>query len=447
MPFTPSDYPSNVISGVSRFVSDSIITFLLAILNRGLGIGVGILLAHALGPIGKGYVAYAPIALDLFVTAMNGVAQAVTFQYGRNRLPGGAVHRAMMRIVIAVSIPCTVVLALVGWLVPSQHVLIAAAAALPFAMYTTAAMGLLIGADRISATNVQRTIISTGFNAVTVALVLVVHADYRAVLAAWVVSYAAAAIYSYLALRPFIADDAPATAAIVREQASFGSTSGIAQLAGYINMRIDVIVVSFTLGARAVGIYTVAVALAELMWQISSPLCIAAFPRIATGDERASALFTAKLIRHILAIMVPVGLVAFFAGPYLITLLYGAPFTPSGPALQWIIPGVVAYAVEIPLGYYLMVRLARPWIIVAIQTASIVVCAAVTFATVHTYGINGAAAATSLTYIGVVIVKAAIFARATGTGPKVLLLVHREDIRDVVALARKLAARFSPLRA
>ena len=432
---------------ISRFVSDSITTFLVSIVNRGLGIGVGIVLARYLGPVGKGYVAYAPIALTLFVTAMNGVAQAVTFQYGRNRLPGGAVHRAMTRIVTVACVPTTFALALVAWLVPSQHVLIYAALALPFAMYATAAGGLLVGADRISATNVQSAIISTGFNAITVALVVLFHADYHVVLTAWVVSYAASAAYSYWASRPFIRDSEPATAAIVREQASFGATSGLAQLAGFLNMRIDVIVVSFTLGARALGLYTLAVGLAELVWQVISPFCIAAFPRISNGDERTAARFTARLIRHILTIMVPVGIICFLAGPTLITLVYGHAFAASGGALRWIVPGVVAYAVEVPLGYYLMVRLARPWTIVIIQSASIVLCAAITLATVHRYGIDGAAAATSITYIGVVTVKGAIFARATATSPRRMLLVNRDDIGAMRDIIGRLASRVVMRRA
>jgi O-antigen/teichoic acid export membrane protein len=435
------------VPAVSRFVSDSITTLLVAIFNRGIGIGAGIVLARYLGPVGKGYVAYAPIVMELFVTAMNGVAQAVTYQYGRNGLPGAAVHRAMTRIVIAASIPLSIAIAVVAWLVPSQHVLIAAAVALPFALYTTAAMGMLIGADRISATNVQRAIISSGFNAVTVAVVVLLHADYRVVLGAWAVSYIAAAIYSYVAMRPFIKGDERATPAMVREQLSFGSTSGLAQLAGFINMRIDVIVVSFALGVKAVGLYTLAVNLAELLWQVSAPMATAAFPRIATGDEGASARFTAKLIRHILALMVPIGVVCFFAGPPLITLLYGHAFEASGGALRFIVPGVVAYAVEGPLGYYLLVRMARPWLIVAIQSASVVVCAGLTFATVHTYGIEGAAAATSITYVAVVVIKGSIFLRATGMKLRDLVMISSDDVRDVASIGQKIVRRFVPARA
>jgi O-antigen/teichoic acid export membrane protein len=433
--------------GVSRFVSDSILTFLLAIFNRGLGIGAGIVLARYLGPVGKGYVAYAPIALELFVTAMNGVSQAVTFQFGRNGLPGAAVHKAMMRIVTAASIPSALALGIAAWRFPSQHVLIASAIALPFAMYTTAATGLLLGADRVAETNVQRTIISSGFNAITVALVVFFHADYRLVLCAWVASYAGAAIYTYIASRPFISGNEPATREIVREQASFGATSGVAQLAGYVNMRIDVIVVSFALGAKAVGLYTLAVGLAELLWQVSAPLAMSAFPRIAIGDEQTSVAFTAKLIRHILAIVLPIGLIFFFAGPPLMGLLYGRAFEPSGEALRWILPGVVAYAAEVPLGYYLMVRLARPWVIVAIQTASIVVCGGLTLATVHTWGINGAAAATSLTYVAVVIVKGTVFARATGTSARDILMVDRDDLSQLKQIVLKVIARVIPARA
>jgi O-antigen/teichoic acid export membrane protein len=436
--------------GMSRFVSDSIVTFTLSVLNRVLGIGAGIVLARYLGPVGKGYIAYAPIALGVFVTAMSGVAQAATYQYGRNKLPGGAVHRAMCAITMAASIPCAIIVALIAWLVPSQQVLLATAVALPFALYTTAVTGLLLGADRVSSTNIQGTILSTGFNALTVCLVIFAHADYRVVLAAWVLSYAASALYSYLAVKPFIRDDAPATRAIVVEQASFGATSGLAQLAGYINMRVDVFIVSLVLGARELGLYSLTVNLAELLWQVSGPLCMASFPRIGNSDDRTSAAFTAKLIRHIFMIMIPAGLICFFAGPPLLTLAYGAPFAGSGEALRWIIPGVVAYSVEVPLGYFLLIRLGRPWLIVAIQSTSVVVCALLTFATIHRYGINGAAAATSITYVAVVAVKAAIFMRATGTPLSRLVLVRREDLTGLLRIARQIVSRvtrFIPARA
>jgi O-antigen/teichoic acid export membrane protein len=211
-------------------------------------------------------------------------------------------------------------------------------------------------------------------------------------------------------------------------------------------MRIDVIVVSFALGAGAVGLYTLAVGLAEMLWQLSSPLCIAAFPRIATGEEREGAAFTAKLIRHIIVLIVPVAALCFAIAPPLIGLVYGPAFEATGGAFRWILPGVAAYAIEVPLGYFLMVRLARPWLIVAIQCVSIAACGALTLATVHRFGIDGAAAATSITYIAVVLIKGAIFARATGTSARDLLLVRRDELLDAARLGRRLVARLSPIR-
>jgi len=201
--------------------------------------------------------------------------------------------------------------------------------------------------------------------------------------------------------------------------------------------------VSLMLGARELGFYTLSVGLAEMIWQLSSPLCIAAFPRIAIDDAGSAVAFTARLIRHILAIVVPIGVVCFIAAPPLISLVYGRAFAPAGEAVRWILPGVVAYAVEVPLGYYLLVRLRRPWTIVVIQSVSVVLCAAIAAVLIKPYGINGAAAATSLTYVGVVIVKGAIFARTTGTHPRRLLLIGRDD---ALAIRRMLASALARVR-
>jgi O-antigen/teichoic acid export membrane protein len=337
------------------------------------------------------------------------------------------------------------VLAVVGALVPSQAPLIAVAVAVPFAMYGQATNGILLAADRVSATNVKALITGSVLNAVLIALLVLLHVDAWIVIWAWVASYVAAAGYTWFALRPFVREGGPPPGEIIREQAIFGLKAGGGQVAAYINLRIDVILVSAVLGARALGLYTLAVTVSELLWQLSQPVCWSAFGRIATAPRDESAAFAAKLVRHIVAIVLPVAAVLFIVGPVAIAIVYGAPFADSGGALRWILPGVAAYAAEIPIGYYLLVKEARPVLVVGCQTVSLLACAALTLITLPRWGIDGAAFATSATYIGVVVVQAAVFIRTTGIPVRDLLILRRDDFGRLSGLFARMRARAGAL--
>lgn len=430
---------------MSRFARDGLQTLALSGLSRALGIGIGIVLARALGPGGKGDVAYAAIALELFIVAIGGVAQAVTFQYARNGLPGGAVYRAMLRIVAAIALPAALALAAVALFVPSQRALLWTALAIPVALYGEATLGMLIGAQQIGASNVQRAFSTVAFNLAAMVALLVFHAGTSTVLLLWVLGYAAGAVYAAFAVRPFVREGGAAET-LVREQAGFAVKAASAGVAGYLNMRVDVVVVSLLLSAQALGNYTLAITTAEMLWQLSAPFCWAGMGRMASLPLADAAAFTAKLTRHIIALVVPLGIVLFAVGPLAMTAVYGTAFEPAAGALRWILPGVIAYAIEIPLGYFLMVKLGRPLVIVAIQSASIAVCAALAFVTVRRWGIDGAAAATSVTYIGVVIAKAIVFARATALSARDLTVLRRSDVAFAMDYASRRIARASSRR-
>lgn len=432
---------------MSKFISDSARTFCSSVANQATGIAVGIVLARYLGPVGKGYIAYAAICVQLVATATGGIAQAVTYQYGACGLPGAAVYKAMRGIVGCAAAVTVAILVTMALMVPSQAVLLWAALAAPFALYVQATSGMMYAANRVSATNVQSLIVGTGYAVLTLAAVVAFGSNYEIVLGVWAGSYVAAACYSWWIVRPYVADGAATSRAIVWEQLTFGGKTSAAQVAASLNMRIDIFVVNAVLGAVALGVYTLAVAIGELLWQLGTPITVAAFPRIITAPPAEAAAFTAKLIRHILALVVPAAALLWVLAPTLITGVYGPAFRGAGDALRWLMLGMVAYAAEAPLGYYLLVRLKRPGLILAIQASSAVVCAAITIATVRSFGILGAAAATTVTYVAVVVVKAWIFHTATGISPAKLLFVDLDEVRDALRLMIRMVARLRPARA
>lgn len=393
-------------------------------------IAAGIVIARMIGPTGKGFVSYAATAATLVSVFFYGFSDAVFYQFGKQKYPARAVYNAIMRVTllaVGLAVPVLVVIALA---VPSQLPLAAAAAAIPFLLYMQLTTPFLLVCEKILATNIRALTQSLGIAVVTIPLLLFTHLGLSAVVGVWILFYIVNAVQSYWAMRPILASSAPADEApkeLAREQVSFGSRAAGASIAGYLNLRVDVFVVSAMLSATALGWYTLAIASGEMLWQVTRAVVWPALGRIGSDSLADAALLVARLTRNILLIVGILGIVAFAIGPWLITHVYGEAFAPAGVALRWVLPGLVVYAAEVALSKFILLQLGRPFTLIWIQSLAAAVCAAVTIVTAGQFGIVAAAAATSLTKLVVTAVLITVFTRATKIPAAKLLIIQPED--------------------
>ncbi len=390
----------------------------------------GIVVARAIGPSSKGFASYATTAVALVTVFFYGFADAVLYQFGKLQYSARAVHNASVRIIIVALVVIVPIFVAVAIAFPSQRALAAAAAALPFAIYMQVTTPFLMVRGNMAFVNARALIQSFGTASLTVGLLLFAHLGLGAVVGAWVLFYAVGAIQSVYAIRSIL--NTPGTAetvpTIVGDQAKFGFRAAGVALSGFLNSRIDVFVVSVMLPSAALGWYTIAIASGEMLWQVSRAFVWSALGRIGSDPMPIAAALVARLTRNVLAIVGSLGVVAFFAGPWLITHVYGSAYSPAGSALQWALPGLVAYAAEVALTQFMVLQAGRPLRMVWLQLSAALVCAAITVATAGHYGIVAAAAATSLTKLLVTVVLITMFARTTGIAPRRLLFIQREDL-------------------
>jgi len=397
----------------------------------------GIVVARMVGPAGKGFASYAVTAISLVTVFFFGFGDAVLFQFGKQKQPARAVHGAALRIAavaLAVIVPIFVA---IGFAVPSQLPLAVAAAALPFAIYVQLMTPMFMVLDKIAFVNLRTIVQSFGTALVTIPLLIVGHLGLPAVMIVWVAFYIITAIQTAWGLRPILAASAPETVAprsLIGEQLRFGMRAAGASAAGFVNLRIDVVVVSIMFSQTALGWYTLAIASGELLWQVSRAFVWSAIGRIGSDSFDDSAALVARLTRNTLAIVGTLGVIAFWAGPWLILHVYGERFAPAGVALQCVLPGLVAYAAEIALTNFIILQLGKPMTMVWVQSSAAAVCAGLTVLTAGHFGINAAAAATALTKLSVTVVLVTIFVRATGISPARMLLIQRDDLRHYTSV-------------
>lgn len=384
-------------SGIAKKSAE---TFAVRLGMQAFSIVGGIVIARELGADGKGAFSYATTVLGTILIFFAGQSSAIAWQYGKRNVAARPVFLTAMKIFAAVALPLTLLLAAVGFFVAKQHLLYAVAAAVPFGMFMQIAAGFYLADSDVRSLNLQQ-VFPTALSAVIfIPLLIFAHAGLWVLLAVWSVMYACAAVYSAYRIWPLIRGrDRPArNSGLMREQLVYGLQVSLNSVVAYLNFRIDVFLVLFFLGQAQLGIYSIGIAIGELMFQLTRPINTSAFGRIARSGEAEAAELTAKCMRHSLALVLVFAVAVFFAAPRLVTLVYGAQFAAAGPVLRILLPGVIAYSMMPVLATFFSQQLGSPRIPLLFSGISTIICAGITIAAIPHLGIIGGAVATSTSY-------------------------------------------------
>ncbi|HKE37146.1 MAG TPA: oligosaccharide flippase family protein [Candidatus Baltobacteraceae bacterium] len=413
----------------------SLQTLLRNVLIQGAGIIGSIVIARSLGPGGKGIYTYAVVALGAIVIP-NGLASAIAWQYTKRHRSPAAILRAMMTILAAVAVPLSIVLAAIGLLVPSQRALLYVAAATPVALFAQSASGFFLADSDVRTINASQTF-SVLAVAVYVPLLIFAHASVWTVLAVWVAGSIASAVYVVVKLRRYAAmttgdDDGP----IVREQLKFGAQMGITSLSAYLNFRIDVFIIIFMLGQTALGLYSVGLGIAELLWQLNRSIVTASFGRIARGEEDTAAVTTATSMRHAFTVVTVSAILVALLAPPIVPRVYGSAFEQSVLVTLLLLPGIVAYSMMGLLSTFFTQQIGEPRLPLIFRLISTIICAVATILLLPRIGIIGGAIATSISYVISFALAAGYFVRRTGTAPSNLFFLRKSDLESYRSLLR-----------
>lgn len=107
------------------------------------------------------------------------------------------------------------------------------------------------------------------------------------------------------------------------------------------NYKIDILFIEYFSTARELGIYSVGVTVAELIWQLPLAISFVLFAKSANSvsDEEA-AVRTAKLLRISLFMLFFPILFLIIIAPYLVSFVFGSEYLESSRIIQLLLPGV-----------------------------------------------------------------------------------------------------------
>ncbi len=205
-------------------------------------------------------------------------------------------------------------------------------------------------------------------------------------------------LWGLLRLRRVSTEPPALSLAVFRQSIGIGINAYMIAFFGFLVLRIDLLMVTYMLGATEAGYYSISQVLAENTMMFPVVVGLLLFPKLSAIKEKQEKLRLAnKAVLVTAALMLPVVVIATFAAAPIISIAFGRNFLPAVSPFAWLMPGTYFLGIET-----VMVQLLNsegfPPIIVAAWIADTIVNIALNFWAIPRYGITGASVVSSVCY-------------------------------------------------
>lgn len=231
--------------------------------------------------------------------------------------------------------------------------------------------------------------------------------------------------------------------AVLRDLVGYGLKGYIANTLMYFNYRLDSLLVNGFLGVASVGVYAIAVSMAELIWYSANAVSTVLFPHISSVSRTEADRLTPTIVRNVLFVSLCTSLAMFLVGPSIIRIVFGSRMEGAVLPLELLLPGVFVLSAAKVIGSYLS-GIGKPLYSTYLAGGTVVLSVCLDLALIPGLGVPGAALASTVVYTTMTVCSIAIFRRESGRRLREILLVAPSDFagyRDIVrATLHRLAA-------
>jgi O-antigen/teichoic acid export membrane protein len=428
---------------------NSLRTLLFRVLYVSLGWILSILTARWLGPQGNGLFTLATIYGTIGTTLMSGGVAAVAHEISNKGSDTRSAAANVGLLSLAIGF-LPVLLVLAAWPFLQAHGwwwLLPVALAQPAALLSAVLVGVFLGSDDIRRLNYAYVGPWATTLILFIALTSIFGRTVQAALAAWALGQMTAAVYTLWLCRRYWQPLALASISMSRLKrlVSFGSQAGVANLIGFLNYRADALMVELLLGQRELGIYAVAVRMAEGLWFFSQAIMTASYARIGALSDEESARLTARGMRHSMFIIGSIAVALLVAASPLLRFFYGDAYRGAVAPFRWLVPGIAFYGLASVLSAYYTNRRGHPHIPMLIALSSMVINLGSCLALIPLLGLSGAAIASTIGYSVAILAGLVAFKRSTRLSWRSILVITPDDLQDYLQLGRRLLTLVRPV--
>lgn len=371
----------------------SVITVLLA----------SIILARVLGPDKYG-IFTALVIIPMIVVSLThlGIRGSAIFHVGKGKYDRNELVSTIILLLIMSSVLGMIISAVTYWIYdePNFTILMIGLVLLviPGRLAIIFIGGIFLGNDEINKANRMNWIT----NAIHLALVsLLVWGLGYAILGAiiaFLVSGSIVAFYGFFLLRQSFRIRLKIHKDIIRSVLKLGILFSVTFFVIQLNYRLDILFIEKLKDATEVGLYSLGVSIAEQLWQLPLAISLVIFTRTANAEDQSEMTsMTTALLRLSFLFSIIIAISLYFVVPFMVPLIFGDEYIPSIRIIQLILPGIIMVVIFRILSGQIA-GLGKPEVAIYIFLPALVLNIILNLMWIPTYGGEGAAMATNVSY-------------------------------------------------
>ncbi len=420
---------------------DSTITFFARVLMFLVQGVAALLLARSLGPEGRGL--YALIVIVPHIAAMIcnfGFSATTAYFVSSGRLSRERVLGISLAIPLFTGIAA---LFLLYWAAPLYvhyypevpiHIFRWGLLLIPFIAIFNNLLGYFQGQKRFVAFNLINLFNPVIFLLIFGGFVLLLNATIPRAIYAWQAGFVVPVLFGLFFA---FSNTRPSFAVARRDIAKFtrySSRIAFNEIFSFLNYRLDIFMIGYFLDARAVGLYTIAVVIAETLWFLASSTASVLLPNFAERGQREAVTLFHRAFAGVLWLTLGLVLLLMLVDDFVVRFAFGSAFLPSLAPLQFLYPGVLLFSLYKIISSFLAAR-GFPHIIMRFALFGVVVNLGLNLLLIPRWGIAGAAIASSFSYGGMFFLALLTFLRQYSASLRPLFWVNSADLRRVLAFS------------
>ena len=431
----------------TRFARPVAGTFAAYLAGLAANLVVSILVARTLGPEGAGVIALALVGPNILALVGNlGLPNAISHFVRKDPLSQRRIVNVALPIALSAGLLLLGVSALATYLLGDRvdttttAAMMLAGFIIPLEILLQCLMAAFQGREEFTRRNAVLLAYRWLYVAMAMTLVLAVRATPQAVIAAGISAYVLTGIIGcgilFRRLPPAASKRAP-LGPDVRRLLGYAWRTHVSAVLVFVILRADLFFVKALLGEAAeVGLYSRAVQVAEVVLYFMLAVESVLYPTMSGHAPPEAPAAAATLCRR--ALLAGATLVVIFelASRWLILVPFGDAFAGSIAPLRILLPGVLAIGLARTL-FSVFYVLDRPWIPAAISVVALGCVVALDLLWIPRHGIQGAALASTVTYILMAAATLTCFCRTAGQGPASFLIPRRGDLASFCGLPKR----------
>jgi len=427
-----------------NFFKNSIITFFAQIVVIIFGFLSLVIISRVLGPEGRGIYSLILIIPALMIAFGNfGIDSSNVYLTGKNKYK----IEDIVSNSIIFSALLGIILVLIFWLllqfspfvkflgenkIPIFYLWLVVLS-IPISLILSFFRGIICGRQGLADFN--RTRILQGFSefALLVFLLLFFKKGIFGAVLSNILSIVATALFSLVLIKRISRFRFSINMSLLRESFFYGGKVYLANMTSFLSYRIDIFLVALYLNPVEVGLYSIAVSIAEKLFLVPGAFSTVLFPKVSSIKNSEANDLTPKIVRHtFFLISIFSILLAIFAKPFM-TVVFGSDYLQAVLPLIVLLPGIIAYGVGGVMAADLSGR-GMPQFAIYSTIACLIVNIPLNIIFIPKLGIAGASLASSIAYFIDTLVILGAFLAVSKKSLAEILIIKKDDFKDYLSV-------------